>query len=417
MDRKNIFLWTLYDFANSIVTIVFFLYFSQWLVVDKGVSDFWYNMIFTIGSALLLLTAPILGNIADKTGRQQKYFNKITVLTFLFFLGATFITLFFSQKVFLAALFFLLANYLYQFSFVFYNAFLHHIASPEKWGRISGIGQAGNWLGQITGLLLTLPLASGAVYLIGEAGRAQTFLPAVILFFVLALPMLMFFKLPKQENIDDKISFKEAYKNQWRQFKELIKDPNMKLFLIAYFFFNDAIITASNNFPIFLQSVFSVSDKTKSMILVGILVTSVVGALCSGWVADKIGLKKTLTIIIGSWVILFPVLGLVKNFSLFIVCTILMGFLFGSIWTITRTAMTALTPKEKLNFGFSFYTLAERVSTFLGPLSWGLITSLFINLGPTRYRLAAISMAVFVAIGLYFIRKVEIKTPPAGGSV
>lgn len=412
MSRKNVFLWTLYDFANSIVTIVFFLYFSQWLVVDKGVPDFWYNMIFTIGSVLLLLTAPIWGSIADKTGRQQKYFNKITVLTFLCFLGASFTTLFFSQKIFLAALFFLLANYLYQFSFVFYNALLHQIAPKEKWGRISGIGQAGNWLGQIAGLLITLPLASGAIYFIGEAGRAQTFLPAAILFFVLALPMLLFFKLPKQENLNSQISLKEEYKNQWNQFKELTKDPNMKLFLIAYFFFNDAIITASNNFPIFLQNVFAVPDNTKSMILVGILATSVIGALCSGWVADKIGLKKTLTIVIGSWVVLFPALGLVQNFSLFVACTILMGFLFGSIWTVTRAAMTALTPPEKLNFGFSFYTLAERVSTFFGPLSWGLITSLFINLGPTRYRLAAISMTVFVVIGFYFVRKVEIKESP-----
>ena len=412
MNRKNVFLWTLYDFANSIVTIVFFLYFSQWLVVDKGVPDFWYNMIFTIGSALLLLTAPVLGSIADKTGRQQKYFNKITVLTFLCFLGASFTTLFFSQKIFLAALFFLLANYLYQFSFVFYNAFLHHIAPKEKWGRISGIGQAGNWLGQIAGLLITLPLASGAIYFIGEAGRAQTFLPAAILFFILALPMLFFFKLPKQESHNPQINLKEEYKNQWNQFKELVKDPNMKLFLIAYFFFNDAIITASNNFPIFLQNVFAVPDNTKSMILVGILATSVIGALCSGWVADKIGLKKTLTIVIGSWVVLFPVLGLVQNFSLFVACTIVMGFLFGSIWTVTRAVMTVLTPPEKLNFGFSFYTLAERVSTFLGPLAWGLITSLLINLGPTRYRLAAISMAVFVAIGLYFVRKVEIKESP-----
>ena len=413
MNRKNVFYWTLYDFANSISTIVFFLYFSQWLVVDKGVSDFWYNMIFTIGSALLLLTAPILGSIADKTGRQQKYLNKITVLTFLCFLVVSFITLFFSQKVFLAALFFLLANYLYQFSFVFYNALLHYIAPKEKWGRISGIGQAGNWLGQITGLLIILPLASGAIYLIGEAGRAQTFLPATILFFALSLPMLLFFKLPKQENQNaQKINLKEEYKNQWSQFKELIKDSNMRLFLIAYFFFNDAIITASNNFPIFLQNVFSVADNTKSMLLVGILATSVIGALFSGWVADKIGLKKTLTIVIGSWAIIFPVLGLVTNFHLFVGCTILMGFLFGSVWTVTRSAMTVLTPKEKLNFGFSFYTLAERVSTFLGPLSWGLITLLFVNLGATRYRIAIISMAVFVIIGFYFVRKVEIKENP-----
>lgn len=409
INKKNILLWTLYDFANSIVFITFFLYFSQWLVIDKGVSDLWYNMIFTIGSVLLLFTAPVFGSIADKTFRQQRYFNLITVFTFIFFLGSTFIAIFFSQKYILAALFFLIANYFYQFSFVFYNAFLHYIAPSEKWGRISGVGQAGNWFGQIVGLLITLPFASGAVYLIGEAGRAQTFLPSVILFFILALPMLLFFKLPKKENSNIKINLKYEYKNQWKQFKELIKNPNMKLFLLSYFFFNDAIITASNNFPIYLQNVWGVSDDAKSLILVGILITSVIGALCSGWVSDKIGIKKTLLIIIGGWTILFPVLGLVQNLSIFIICTTLMGFLFGSIWTVTRAAMTALTPKKKLNFGFSFYTLGERVSTLIGPLSWGLITSLLINLGPTRYRIAAISMAIFTAIGFYLMKKVKIK--------
>ena len=409
MNKKNVFLWTLYDFANSIVAIVFFLYFSQWLVVDKGVSDFWYNMIFTIGSVLLLLTAPILGSIADKTGRQQNYLNRITIFVFLFFLLATFTTLFFSQKVFLAALFFLLANYLYQFSFVFYNALLHHIAPREKWGQVSGIGQTGNWLGQIAGLLITLPLASGTVYLVGEAGRAQTFLPSVIIFFVLALPMLLFFKLPKQEKVNNKISLKEEYKNYWGQFKGLLKVPGMGFFLLSYFFFNDAIITVSINFPIYLQNVFSVPDSTKSMLLAGILATSAIGAFCSGFVADKIGLKKALMIVLGSGVIIFPLLGSASNFNIFVILSVLTGFLYGSIWTIMRAAMTELCPKEKLNFGFSFYTLGERVSTLIGPLSWGLITSLFIGFGPTRYRIAVTAMAVFIAIGIFFLRKVEIK--------
>src|SRR3989338_3828078 len=409
MNKKNIFLWTLYDFANSIVSITFFLYFSQWLVIDKGVADFWYNMIFTVGSALLLLTAPILGSIADKTGRQQNYFNKITVLSFLCFLSVSLISLFLSQKIFLAALFFLLANYLYQFSFVFYNAFLHHIAPPEKLGRISGLGIGANYLGQIVGLLITLPLAGGTIYLVGEVGRAQTFLPATILFFILALPMLLFFKLQMQQNPDYKINFKEEYRSLWQQFKSLIADKNIKMFLLAYFFFNDAILTVSNNFPIYLQNVFGVSDKLKTILLGGALLTSIIGAVSSGFIIDKIGLKKSLLIVIGVWVVFIPVLGLNTNFKLFTVLCILVGFLFGAIWTVSRTAMTALTPKEKLNFGFSFYTLADRTSTLIGPLFWGMITYIFINFGVVRYRIAMITMAVFVAIGFYFVRKVEIK--------
>jgi UMF1 family MFS transporter len=406
--KKNIFLWTLYDFANSIVSIVFFLYFSQWLVVEKGVADFWYNMIFVIGSALLLVTAPVLGSIADKTGRQQDYFNKITFLSFACFIGVSIITLFFSQSVFLATLFFLLANYLYQFSFVFYNAFLHYIAPKELWGKISGIGLGANYLGQVAGLGFAIPLASGTIYLMGEAGRAQTFLPATILFIVLSLPMVLFFKLPKQEKLVSKIDIKEEYKGQWRQFRELIKDPNMKMFLLAYFFFNDAVITVSNNFALYLENVFGVPDKMKTILLGGTLFMSIFGALLSGFVINKIGLKKALVWIIGVWVLFLPILGINTNYQIFMVLCILFGFLWGAIWTITRTAMTALTPKDKLNFSFSFYTLAERTSTIVGPLFWGLTTFIFINLGATRYRIAMVVMAVFVAIGLYLVRNVEI---------
>ena len=187
-------------------------------------------MIFTIGSVLLLLTAPILGSIADKTGRQQNYLNRITIFVFLFFLLATFTTLFSLKKYFWRHCFSFLQIISTNFLLFFYNALLHHIAPREKWGQVSGIGQTGNWLGQIAGLLITLPLASGTVYLVGEAGRAQTFLPSVIIFFVLALPMLLFFKLPKQEKVNNKISLKEEYKNYWGQFKGLLKVPGMGFF-------------------------------------------------------------------------------------------------------------------------------------------------------------------------------------------
>ena len=69
--------------------------------------------------------------------------------------------------------------------------------------------------------------------------------------------------------------------------------------------------------------------------------------------------------------------------------------------------MTALCPKEKLNFGFSFYALAERVSTFVGPLAWGLVTWLLYGFGPIRYKVGIITMSVFVVIGFFFMKKVD----------
>src|SRR3989344_4665770 len=74
--RKNIFLWVSYDFANSIISIVFFLYFSQWIVIDRGIADIWFNLTFTTSALLLLLTVPTTGNLLDK------YWKRITGLRY-----------------------------------------------------------------------------------------------------------------------------------------------------------------------------------------------------------------------------------------------------------------------------------------------------------------------------------------------
>ena len=408
VDRKNVILWTLYDFANSIVEVVLYLYFAQWLVIDKGVSDLWFNMIFVGSTILLILTAPFFGTLSDSTGVQKRYLNRTTWLFFLSALLISLVTMFWSGQYILAALLFLLANYFYQLSFTFYNAMLGHLAPPEKQGIISGIGQAGNWVGQIAGLLLSIPLVAGTIYLFGEAGRAQTFLPATIIFILLALPMMLYYKERSSENKNISLSYRKELVNTWRSFRVFIQDRNIFLFLFGYFLFNDAILTVQNNFPIYLERVFQVSDTTKSLLLVGILGTAAVGALISGFIARKIGLKKSLLLTLGSWAIILPVMALIKNFSFFVVLAVIIGLLFGAVWSITRTVMVTLTPKEKMNYGMSYYTLAERFATFVGPVSWGLITWLLLSSGEIRYRIAMATMGLFVLAGLMIVRKINI---------
>src|SRR4051812_36191553 len=75
MNKKQLLLWSLYDFANSIVFINFLLYFSQWLVIDGGRSDFWYNAIFAITTLILLVTGPSLAALTDKYGGRKFFLN------------------------------------------------------------------------------------------------------------------------------------------------------------------------------------------------------------------------------------------------------------------------------------------------------------------------------------------------------
>lgn len=181
MDTKrNIFLWVLYDFANSLVSIVFFLYFAQWIVVDRGISDIYFNLTFTVSALLLLFTVPVSGFLLDK------YFRRITGLRYTTFAtsllyGACALSAIFNKDI-SALIFFTLGLYMYLLTFTFYTPLINDISPAEKRGKVSGLGIAANYFGQFAGLVLVLPFSNSSFSLFNSAARAETLLPAVIAF-------------------------------------------------------------------------------------------------------------------------------------------------------------------------------------------------------------------------------------------
>jgi MFS transporter, UMF1 family len=393
MNRKNLFYWSLYDFANSFVLINFLLYFSQWLVIDGGLSDFWYNALFAISSILLLLSAPTLAAFTDRHG-GRKYFLKLA--TFGTLIGYSLATIFayWDQSIFLIALCFLLGQYFYQLSFSFHNPLIEDVADISHRARASGIGQFANSLGQVMGLVLAIPLSQT---------RLQPLFPSIIVFFVLSLPMLYYFKEQKIKQVALTIKeFKDDSKKFYKRFMLFFSVSVAIPILVSFFFFNDALITVSNNYSIYLERVFGIPDGTKNIILLVVLVMSAIGGLVFGKVADKIGTLKALKYILASWIILLPTLGIVKSIVPLIICSALLGFFMGGIWTVTRAYLSQTLKKEELGYGFSFYTIFERFATFLGPLSWGLIIAVM-GTGENSYRTAMISMTVYIVLGLVVI--------------
>jgi UMF1 family MFS transporter len=401
--KRNIFLWILYDFANSIVSIVFFLYFAQWIVIDQGVSDFYFNLTFTISALLLLLTVPITGHLLDKFLRRITGLRYATILTTLFY-GLCAITAI-TNKDTLALIFFTLGLYSYLLSFTFYTPLLNDITKPEKRGLISGLGITANYLGQITGLLIALPFSKGTLSIFTADPRAETLLPAVIIFFILALPTLIFFKEPTRTTT--KIHLPTTLKETINDTKILFSFKSASYFLLAYFLFNDAILTASNNFPIFLEQVWQVSDTVKTYILLGILVTSAIGGTISGIIADKYGHKRTLKFILCGWMTILPVIGYLTNFTIFCIATTIMGLWLGSNWTVSRSVMAYNAPHGKHNMAFAYFGLAERASSFIGPIVWGLVVSNLISIGSDRYRIAVLTVTGFIILGLIALSKVQ----------
>ncbi len=401
--KKNIFLWVLYDFANSIIAIVFFLYFAQWIVIEQGVSDFHFNLAFTASAILLFLTVPLTGVLLDKHIRRISGLRYATIFTAVLYGLCAFFAL--SNRPIAALIIYTLALYFYLLSFTFYTPLLNDISKPERRGLVSGLGVTANYLGQAAGLIFALPFATGKINLFGASARAETLLPAVIGFFILALPMLLFFNEPKKEG--KKIVLGNEIKNTLCETKLLLKFSGVGLFLLAYFLFNDAILTAANNFPIFLEQVWHVPDTTKTFILLGIVITSAIGGTLSGHIADKFGHKRTLMFVLCGWVIILPLVGFVNNFVLFVVATTIMGLWFGANWAVSRSVMSYLAPAGKHNLAFAYFGLAERASSFIGPIVWGLVVTGLASIGSLRYRLATLAITGFIILGLVALSKVR----------
>jgi len=408
MDTKrNVFLWVTYDFANSLVSIVFFLYFAQWIVVDKGMADIYFNLTFTISALLLLFTAPITGFLLDKYFRRITGLRYTTIITSLLYGTCALFVI--SGMGVPALIFFTLGLYMYLLTFTFYTPLINDISKPEKRGKVSGMGIAANYLGQFTGLLIVLPFSNGSISFFDSAARAETLLPAVIAFTLLALPMLIWFKEPQKEKV--LFQLKSEWKNLLSETKRLFLFPGIALFMLAYFLFNDAILTASNNFPIFLEQVWGVSDTIKTYILLGILVTSGIGGLVSGMIADRFGHKRTLVFIISGWIFILPLIGFINNFTLFIIATTIMGFWFGSNWAVSRSVMSYLAPPQGHNLAFAYFGLVERASSFVGPIVWGLVVTSLVSIGSDRYRFAVLAVTIFIVLGLVALIKVKSDRP------
>jgi MFS transporter, UMF1 family len=390
MNKKKLFLWSLYDFANSFILVNFALYFAPWAVIDAGVHDLWYNAIFAIASLLLLLTAPPMASYTDRYGKRKLFLSIATIGTFIGY-GLTAISASAGLSILIVMIFSLVGQYFYQLSFVFYNPMLEDVADEAHRSRASGIGQFASNIGFVLGILVTLPLSGS---------RLAPLLPAVIIFFIFALPLMLFFKEEKRPPAPSQTAKERAY--HLRKLARFFAVSAAAPMLIAFFFFNDALITISNNYSIYLERVFGVSDMTKSVLLMAILAMSAVGGVLAGWLGDKIGALRTLKLILLAWVILIPLIAIAPNFAAITVLTPLSGLLLGAIWTVTRSYLTMVLPKEDMGYGFSFYTLAERFSTLVGPLTWGGILWHFGTEG-VYYRYAMISMTVFLVLGLVIL--------------
>src|SRR3990172_7568685 len=96
-SKKEIFGWAMFDFANSayttnVVTVIFCNYFTQTIVPEGENGNFLWGLGGTISNFLIILTAPVIGAIADFSSSRKKALTATCLLCVVTTAGLFFAT-------------------------------------------------------------------------------------------------------------------------------------------------------------------------------------------------------------------------------------------------------------------------------------------------------------------------------------
>jgi UMF1 family MFS transporter len=405
--------WALYDFANTIYSYAIVSYaMGLWTVDRLGPADgqFWFGVANAASVGLNALVSPVLGAISDRGGRRLPYLLFFTAVTVACTAGIALVPGGASGLTILGLLLFTVANFGYQAALIYYDATLPVVSKPESRGRVSGLGVATGYLGTILIALLILLLDSGSGPL--------TFLMAAALFGLFAIPIFRVVKEPSGGSYRFKVGDAIA---SWSQLGTTIQHarevPGLLRFLVARFFYTDPVNTVIVVMAVFATEAIGLTKGQANIVLLGLTVAAVVASFGWGILVERIGPKRTLMIVLGTWCLGLVIAGSVLSLPTFLVAGILLGSGLGGVWTSDRVFMLRLSPRDRIGEFFGLYGLAGKFSAVTGPLVYGVTVSTLLNAGwgSAAYQVGIFSFLILMVIGVAILRGVPDRLSEPGG--
>jgi MFS transporter, UMF1 family len=398
--------WALYDFANTIFSFAIVSFaMGPWTTRALGEAN--GTLAFTVaGSLSVLLNAivsPALGAVSDRTGGRKRYLFVFTVMCVVPTAIIGFV------NIWLGLLAFAIANFAFQAALIYYDAILPDIALPGKRGRLSGIGVGLGYLGTIvSGLLLR--------YTTDDQGliTAASFVLVASLFAVFAIPI---FVVVKERPRPDAVPFRVADAlGSWRQlgitWQHAGEQPGLRRFIVGRFFYSDGVNTAIAVMSLYTINAIGFTESEALYVLLGLTVVAVIASFGWGYLADRWGPKRTLLIVLGSWVLGLLIMGLVTEKAAFLVAGAILGSGLGGTAVTDRLLLIRLAPPERVGEMFGLFGLAGKFSAVIGPVVFGIIIFLLVDsLDTVAYQVAILSLLGLMVLGFWIVRGVP-EPPP-----
>jgi UMF1 family MFS transporter len=403
MNRRAIVGWCLYDFANSIYVAVipatiWSAYYANRIVGnDTGQGDLWWGRVVSVSMLLVALTSPPMGALGDFAGVRKKLLIFYTVLS----AGAT--ALLASVEPGMIVWGFVLAvvaSFGFEGSMVFYNAYLPEIAPRDHQGRVSGWGFAVGYAGSLLALLGVLPLVRGDHF-------GAAFIMTGAAYVLLALPAFLYLPGDQPARLGPRAAMAGGVRESWRTFRDILRQRELRRFLLAYFIYEDGVNTVIYFSSIFAATTLGFPMTDLLLLYAAVQISALAGALAWAKPTDRLGPKFVVQVMLVQWALVVTGAYFVRTRGEFFLLAILAGTGLGAIQAASRAFMSTLVPAGREGEFFGFYNLCGKAAAVLGPLVFGIVSA---ATGGNQ-RLAILSVLLFYLTGGAILRGVRAGGP------
>ena len=412
--RRAVAAWCLYDWANSafptiVSTFLFAAYVSKAVAPDPVSGTAAWGQMMSLTGLIVAILSPLLGAVADQGGRRKPWLLALSAIAIL---GTA--SLWYVRPQADDLLFALIAAGIatagFELATVFYNALLPEVTTPRHIGRVSGWGWGLGYAGGLACLALALfvfvqpkPPPFGLDPALAEQVRIVGPLAAVW-FAVFALPLFLFVPDRAAGALAPFEAMRRGIGVLFKTLRQVRRYANVARFLLAKMIYIEGLNTLFAFGGIYAAGSFGMG--LEEVLLFGIVlnIAAGAGAFAFAWVDDWIGAKRTILISLGALMLFGLPAVLVTDKTAFYIVATGLGIFLGPAQAASRSLMARLAPPERMTEFFGLYSLAGKVTSFVGPALFGWITW---ATGSQRAGMAA--LLVFFLVG--FILLLPVREP------
>jgi UMF1 family MFS transporter len=423
VPRKRVFAWAFWDWATQpfntvLLTFVWVpSYLTSTFFIDPAVvgtdgeeaalgqlaSNLGYGI--TIAGLLIALLAPVMGQRADRAGRQKLQLFIFTVLLIVAQFGLAFVqpgAEWFWMGVALIAI----GSVFGEIAGVNYNALLISVSTPKTIGKVSGLGWGFGYLGGIVALTIVVGLILGGI-LDGESGTTFQLiaLGATVWTIIFVIPIFLSVPEPPKLTVEEKVGFFRSYLELIRSIARLWRETRPTFwFLLASAVYRDGLSAVFTFGSVIAGIVFGFGFTDLVIFGIALNIVAGVSTILAGRLDDRFGPKR---------VILVSVFGLVActlivfffadlGAGLFWAVGIVLAAFVGPAQAASRSFLARVTPAGREGEVFGLYATTGRAAGWMASLLWGVFIAVAANqtlfgiLGITIVLLAGGIMLLFV---------------------